>query len=232
MMRLQPRPSRLVAPLVVAAVSTAVLSAFELKPRTLKAFDRYVELTEARMKGEVAGTTPFLWIDRQPQKDQAKLKAQLAGGDVAVAHLETRDGKNDIDVPDGLLHHWIGTVFLPGVKLEKAIAFVQEYDQYPSRFSPTIQRARVLKHDGDRFEVTMRTWAKKMTVTVVMDADYVVDYTRVSPARVWTKSVATNVKEIQSAGQPGEKAVPGDQAGGFLWRLNNYCSFEERPDGT
>src|SRR5262249_58792533 len=96
MMRPQPRPSRLLAPLVVAALSATVVSAFELKPRTLKAFDRYVELTEARMKGEVAGTTPFLWIDRQPQKDQAKLKIPLAGGDGAVAHLETREGTNHL----------------------------------------------------------------------------------------------------------------------------------------
>ncbi len=77
----------------------------------------------------------------------------------------------------------------------------------------------------------MRTWTKKV-ITVVMDADYVVDYTRVSASRVWTKSVATNIREIQAAGEPGEKAVPGDQAGGYLWRLNNYCSFEERPEGT
>src|SRR5262245_35093641 len=145
MMRPQLRPGRLTAPLVIAALATTVLSAFELKPRTVQAFDRYVQITQARMTGEVDGTAPFRWIDRQAPKDQAKLKTQLAAGGVPVEHLETRDGKKDIDVPDGLIHHWIGTVFLPGVKLERAIAFVQEYEQYPARFTPTIQRARVLK---------------------------------------------------------------------------------------
>jgi len=130
-----------------------------------------------------------------------------------------------------MIHHWIGTVLLTGATLPRAIEFVQAYDQYPARFGPTIQRAKVLKHEGDRFEVAMRTWTKKV-ITVVIDADYVVDYRTVSPTRVWAKSVATNVKEISSAGEPGEKATPGDLAGGYLWRFNNYCSFEQRPEGT
>jgi hypothetical protein len=183
------------------------------------------------MATETGGASPFMWIDRQAEKERAKSLDALERGEVVVAKLETRNGSREIDVPDAMLHHWIGTVLLPGVTVPAAIAFVQEYDKYPQRFAPTIQRARVLQHNGDRYEVAMRTWSKKV-ITVVIDADYVVDYRRVGPARVWTKSVAMNLKEIQSAGQPGEKAVPGDRAGGFLWRLNNYCSFEERPEGT
>jgi hypothetical protein len=216
--------------MLVALAGTAA-AALELKPRTLAAFDRYARLTETRMAGEVAGTSPFLWIDRQPEKERSKLLTQLKAGQVVVARLETRDGKNEIDVPDGMVHHWIGTVLLPGVSLAKAIAFVQEYDKYPARFTPTIQRARVLKHEGDRFEVFMRT-STMTVITVVIDADYVIDYQRVNSARMWTKSVATDVREIHDAGEPGESAIPGDKAGGFLWRLNNYCAFEERPEGT
>ena len=217
--------------LVLVALCSCALSAFELKRPTLTAFERYAQLTEARMATEVAGTSPFLWIDRQPEKERAKLVAQLGRGEVVVARLETRDGAKEIDVPDGMIHHWIGTVLLPGVKLSRAIAFVQEYDKYPARFGPTIQRARVLKHDGDRFEVFMRTWTKKV-ITVVIDADYVVDYRTVTPARVWTKSVATNLREVDKAGEPAERSTAGDLADGFLWRFNNYCSFEERPAGT
>jgi hypothetical protein len=222
---------RLLVTFAAMAALSVVAAAFELKPKSLAAFERYVQLTEARMNTEIAGTAPFLWLDRQTEKERAKAWGTLKKGEVVVAKLETRDGKKDIDVPDAMIHHWVGTVLLTGATLPRAIEFVQAYDQYPARFGPTIQRARVLKHDGDRFEVAMRTWTKKV-ITVVIDADYVVDYRTVNPARIWTKSVATNVKEIQSAGEPGEKAVPGDSAGGYLWRLNNYCAFEERPEGT
>jgi hypothetical protein len=206
--------------------------AFELKPATLGAFDRYVQLTEARMAGETGGASPFLWIDRQSDNDRGRLLQRLNRGEVAVERLETRDGRAEIKVTDGLIHHWIGTVLLPGVAIDQAVAFVQQYERYPDRFAPTIRRSRVLAHAGGHFEVAMRTSTTKMLVTVVVDADYVIDYRAVGPRRVWTKSVATHIAEVQSAGTPDEHTRPGDQASGYLWRLNTYCAFEERPEGT
>ena len=103
------------------------------------------------------------------------------------ARLQTRDGKAGIDVPDGLIHHWVGTVLLPGATMDRVMAFVKDYPQYPARFAPIIQRARVLKQSPDRFDVTMRTSAKK-GLTVVIDADYGVDYHTLKPTSVVTKA--------------------------------------------
>jgi hypothetical protein len=224
---------RSVRNILVLATAT-VLSALpaELKPTTLAAFDRYVQLTEVRMADEIRGTSPLLWVDRQSEPDRAQVRQRLGRGEVVVERMETRDGKNGIDVPSGLIHHWVGTVLMPGVPLERVIAVVQDYPRYPERFGPTIIGSRVLKHAGDHFEVAMRTWSKKMMVTVVIDADYLVDYQTIRPGRVWTKSVATHVAEVQSAGRADERSKPGDQASGFLWRFNNYCAFEQKPEGT
>src|SRR5262245_34753990 len=97
--------------LLVVACALPMLAAggLELKPKSLAAFDRYVQLTEARMNAEVTGASPFLWVDRQAPKDRTKALAQLQRGEVVVSKLETRDGKKEIDVPDAMLHHWIGT---------------------------------------------------------------------------------------------------------------------------
>jgi hypothetical protein len=205
-------------------------SAAELKPATLAAFERYVRLTEARMAGEMSGASPLLWIDRQGDRQRALLgKLQL--GEIVSARLQTRDGKAEIEVPDGLVHHWVGTVLLPGATIERVMAFVKDYPQYPARFAPMIQRARVLKQSPDHFDVTMRTWAKKV-VTVVLDADYAVDYRTLKPTTVVTKSVASNIYEVKDAGTPGEQRTPADRGQGFLWRLNTYCWFDQRPEGV
>jgi hypothetical protein len=222
----------IVAVVLAAALAGSSGLAFELKPATLASFDRYVRLTEARMAGEIDAASPFLWIDRQPEKDRGKLLQRLGRGEVPVERLQTRDGTAEIKVSNGLIHHWIGTVLLPGVTLDRAIAFVQEYDRYPDRFAPMVQRARVLTHRDNHYLVAMRTFTKKMMVSVSIDADYAIDYRAVGAARVWTKSVATNLAQVHSAGAPDEHAEPGDQASGYLWRLNNYCSFEQRPEGT
>jgi hypothetical protein len=216
---------------IIAGAWVVSPSARDLKPKTLAAFDRYVQLTEARMGREIRGESPFLWLDRHAPAERTSIAGRLARGEVVSARLETRDGSRTIDVEGGLIHHWIGVVLLPGVALDRAERFVQDYGQYPARFTPLIQRARILGRTDDRFEVAMRTWAKKV-LTVVLDADYVVDYRRIAPSRLYTKSVATNIFQVDHAGAPGETRTPADATSGLLWRLSTYCWFEERAEGT
>jgi hypothetical protein len=221
--------------LAVSAMGAALLSegaaAVELKPATLRAFEQYVALTEARMTGEVEGRSPFLWVDRLPAAQRAATLARLGRGEIVSERLVTRRGSQKIEVDDGMIHHWVGTVLLPGVPLTRAATFLQDYDRYAQLFSPTIQRSRILGKQDGRFVVQMRTWAKKV-LTVVHDADYHIEYRPLGPTRLYTRSVAMNIHHVESAGEPDERRVPGDQSSGFLWRLNTYCWFEERAEGT
>jgi hypothetical protein len=220
----------ILAALITAAVVS--LEAFELKPATLKAFERYVQLTEARMATETSGASPFLWIDRLPEPTKSKLLARLKAGEIVSEPLETRDGRAEIDIPDGLAHHWVGTVLVPQAKRDRVIAFVQDYGRYPQVFAPLIQRSTILSQTTDRYVVQMRTWSKKLTVTVVIDADYTIEYRELGPAAMFTKSAISNVYEVAHPGTPQERRTPADQAMGYLWRLNTYCSFAERAEGT
>jgi hypothetical protein len=214
------------------ALLTATPDAVELKPATLTVFEKYVALTEARMAGEVEGRSPFLWADRQPEAARRAIFERLGRREIVSERLETRDGRTEIKIKNGMIHHWVGTVLLPRVTLDRAMAFLQDYDRYDERFSPTIQQSRILRKDDRQFVVQMRTWGKKMTVTAVHDADYVIEYRRLSPSRMYTRSVATNIHHVEDAGEPAERRVPGDQSSGYLWRLNTYCWFDERAEGT
>jgi hypothetical protein len=219
------------APAVVALALTAASPATDLNPAAMQAFERYARLTEARIEKETSGAAPLLWVDRKPAAQRSPLMNQLGRGEVVVSSMKTRDGNAEIDVPDGLIHHWIGTVFMPNVKLDRVIAFVQDYPRYPAVFAPLIQEARVLRQSPDRFDVMMRTWGKKV-LEVVIEADYAVEYRRLGPTKVYTRSVATNIHEIQSPGTASQTRVPAAKSRGFLWALNTYCSFEERTEGT
>ncbi len=216
--------------LLIASVSVT-LAAFQLQPATLKAFDRYVQLTEERIAAETSGGSPFLWIDRQAGTTRSKSLARLEAGEIVSERLETRDGRAEIEIPDGLAHHWVGMVLMRQAKLDRVIAFVQDYARYPQVFAPLIQRSKILSQTPDRYVVQMRTSTKKV-ITVVIDADYTVEYRKLGEAAVFTKSTISNVYEVESAGTPQEKRTPADQATGFLWRMNTYCSFAERPEGT
>ena len=102
--------------LVLASVIVASLEAAELQPRTVAAFDRYVRLTEARMSRDGA----FIWVDGLPESQKRVNMAALRRGELVIERVMTRDGEEKIGVPDGLIHHWLGLVFVPGASLDQA----------------------------------------------------------------------------------------------------------------
>jgi hypothetical protein len=221
-------------PILAALVGTVAITrpaALELKPTARAAFDRYVQLTETRMAAEIDGRAPFLWLDREPPTKRTDLLRRLANGEIISARLETRDAGREIDPGRALIHHWVGTVLMPGARLEAVATFVRDYERYPHVFPPLIRRARVLSANGDHYDVAMRTAMTKV-ITVVIDADYRIEYRALAPTKLYTRNVATNIHEVSDAGTASETRTPAERTGGFLWRLNTYCSFEERPEGT
>ena len=94
----------------------------------------------------------------------------LQQGGVIIERLQTRDGSKDIEAPDGLIHHWVGTVFVPRVGVKEAVALMQDYDRHSTYFAPAIARSKLLEHDGNRFRVALRFYVKKI-ITVTMDTE-------------------------------------------------------------
>src|ERR1035438_3389085 len=84
--------------------------AAELQPKTVEAFDRYIRQTEQRL----ADSKVFLWAD-----ESADRASRVKAGEVVV---EPFTGQAVMPVPNGLVHDWVGSVFLPGVTLERALA--------------------------------------------------------------------------------------------------------------
>ncbi|HEY3044611.1 MAG TPA: GtrA family protein, partial [Vicinamibacterales bacterium] len=112
--RLKPDPTRGTAALLMLLALTAFgapVEAAELRADTLDAFNRYVRVTESRMDGELHGNVPFLWVDRLPEAPRREAYAHLKRGETVIDRLVTRDRGREIDVPHGLIHHWIGTTF-------------------------------------------------------------------------------------------------------------------------
>jgi len=216
---------------LAAAAASALLAAAPLagglRPETAAGYQRYLKVAEARR-----GRGAFLWIDRQPPKVQQKLYAQLRAGEVVVSHVDiVSDDGARIEAPNGLIHDWIGTILIPGVTLARTMTLIEDYARYAEWFGPTIQRSTVNSRSADHFDVSMRMYAKHL-ITVVLDANYTIDYHRVDAAHVRTRSEATRISEIDDPGTPQERVKTPEEMTGFLWRLTNLCAFEERPEGT
>jgi hypothetical protein len=217
--------------LCLLLLTSAAIGAAELTAAMSAAFDRYARLTEQRINAEVARPADFLWIDALPQNRRAEVLRGLQQGGVIIERLQTRDGSKEIAVPDGLIHHWIGTVFVPRVGVKEAVALMQDYDRHSQYFAPAIARSKLLEHDGNRFRVALRFYVKKI-ITVTMDTENEAEFFSPGADRAHSRIRSTRVSEIANAGTPEETPKPPGEENGFMWNLNTYWRFLERDGGT
>lgn len=214
---------------------TGTLAAAELQQATVKAFETYVAAAEAR------SATPFLWLDTRPAAERQRLLADLRKGELVIERLRVRPGGRELDVPDGMIHHWLGTVFIPNATAADAVKLLQDYDRHASIYAPTVARSRLLSHTasraplsgapGDEFRFSLRFVMTKV-ITVVVDGEHHARFAWFGPgrARSWIRS--TRLTEVTGAGTSAEREEPVGQGGGYLWRLNSYWRFDERDGGV
>ena len=210
---------------------TAPANAADLKPETIAAYKHYLQLTEADVDAELARGEPYLWIDSVPASRRASEYAELRKGNLVIERLETLDHGKTIPVPGGLVHHWIGTVFIPGATLAQTLGFMEDYDHKQDYFRPDIQRSKILRRDGDDFLVNLRFYKKKV-ITTVIDTDHQVHYHVVDSTHAWSRSHATRIQEVENSGEPTERLEPQGHDRGFLWSMDTYWRFQEKDGGT
>ncbi len=203
----------------------------ELKKETADAFNTYVQLTEARIHAELQPGQPFLELDRLPEKDKTAALEQLKRGEVFIERKQTLQDGKEIKAPSGMIHHWLGLVFIPGVTLKQTLALQQNYNEHSKIYTPDVNRSKLLNREGNDFQIYYRLRRKKV-ITVVMDTDYDVKYEPRSPTRETSRVYSTRIQEIENAGMPNEKAKPVGKDSGFMWRLDSYWRMEERDGGV
>jgi hypothetical protein len=201
--------------------------AAELQPRTVAAFDRYVHATEQRMESDGA----FLWVDGLADARKRTTLGELGRGELVIERVATRDGAERINVPDGLIHHWLGLVFVPGATVDQALALLQDYDRHAEIYRPTVARSKLLARDGDVFRAYLRFVMKKV-ITVVVNTENDARFTRLGPGRAESRIYSTRIAEVEEADTPGEREKPVGRDGGYLWRLYTYWRFLARDGGT
>jgi len=205
----------------IALGALLALPAFaaELKPKTVEAFDRYIRETEQRLDE----SKTFLWADESPERAQ-----RIKAGEVLVQPFHTKAVN---PVPNGLVHDWVGSVFIPGVTLQQVLALVQDYDHHKDIYKPEVIGSRTLSHNGNDFHIYLRLLKKKV-ITVVLNSEHDVKYIPIDATRWRSISRSTKIAEVEDAGKPNEREKRPGEGEGFLWKLNSYWRFQERDGGT
>ncbi len=202
-----------------------------LRPETTVAYNRYVQLTEKNIDTELQRGQPFLWVDMQPENDRAAYLAKMRGGQVVIERLQTTDGGKKIEAPGGLIHHWIGTVFIPGATLPQVLAVIQDYNNHATYYAPDVQRSKIISHSGNDYEIYLRLYKKKV-ISTVLDTWHSVQYHPIDATHEDSRSHTTKINEVENAGKSGERLLPPGDDHGYMWRMDTYWRFEQRDGGV
>jgi len=202
-------------------------SATELEPQTLTAFSRYADDAEMHIRQQQSSSQTFLAVDALPEALRKQAEERMGRGEIWIQ----KRGATPLSIPGGLIHHWIGAAFIPGVPLSQVLELVQDYNHLPHYYSPEVVRSRLLtRHDGD-FRISMRL-EKHKVVTAVLDTEYEVHYGQLDPGHLYSISHSTRIVEIADPGGSGEHTLPEGNDDGFLWRLNTYWRFVQAGGGV
>jgi hypothetical protein len=218
--------------LVLMALAPAPAHAKLLKQRTIDAFNEYIQSREAAMSHELqSGNKTFLWIDNLPQAERDRAYADLKRGDILARHYQMGDTEFPVPIPGGLIHDWVGIVFIPGVTLPQVVGMIQDYDHDSVYYAPEIQRSKLLEHSGNDYKIFFRL-KRTQIITVVMDTQYDVHYTMIDPTHTVSLSHSTRITEVENPGEPQETDKPEGDDHGFLWRLYTYWRFYQADGGV
>ena len=195
-------------PWLLAAILAPFLAgigvrAQQLRPEALQEFDCYLRSAEDR----AAHRASFMVVDSEP----ALLRA-VTGGSIQTV---PGNGPNPHKITGAMVYDWIGTVFIPGATIDRAVRMLQDYDHRPRYFPEIVSTSKLLCRSGEmRFGYSMR-----LKDPAVIDSSSDVVWERID-ARHWRcRSYSTKITEI------------GKQHG-YLYRLDSYWRVAENDKGV
>ena len=209
--------------LTLLALSIGWTKAGDLKPQTVTAWDQYIASVRAQMEARLHAPACFLWADEQ--SDRMK---HLKAGEVLVASAEEQNPRR---IPGGLIHHWIGAAFIPGVTLKEVFKTVQDYDRY-KEYYPNILASRLVTRNAETDQFASLERHQAMFSRIGLDADFKAVYTLVSPTRGYSFSEATRLQQIENLGNAGQHELADGSGKAYLWRLDSMSRYEERDGGV
>jgi hypothetical protein len=214
---------------IVTAITLSMLSfpiasrAGALAPETLQAWEEYIQAENSRIAGR-SPSSPFLWID-----ESADRQRRVRDGEILTLPVGKNTPKS---VPHGLIHHWVGAIFVPDAHLEDVLAVARDYGRYKDYYAPNVIDSQPL-HEceaGNRFSLVMLN--KALFSKTALDAEFQESYARLSAKKWYGVVTSTRLQQVDNYGQPDQRKLSADEGSGYVWRLYSLSRFEERDGGV
>lgn len=218
--------AKLLLLLPALVVTTLDADAADLKPETVERWEEYVAAVDANHAKRAVTGVESVFLSSDLIAGQTE---KLRSGEIVVApagpHVPLR-------VPSGLIHDWIGAVFIPNATLNDVIPVVRDYDRYKEFYHPNVVESKRTggAEAGDQFSMVLMN--KSVVAKTALDSDYQVVYTWLDDRRCYSITRATRIREIAEYGTESQHTLPQSHGTGLIWQLHSVTRFEERDGGV
>jgi hypothetical protein len=177
-----------------------------------------------RMEQRLSAGNTFLWVDEVPDR-----LARVQRGEIVVSPAGLWHPKK---VPSGLIHDWVGAVFIAHVTTNDVTLVLRDYARYKKFYPETVIDAEAIAttETRDRFSILMAN--RSFLLKTVFRADYESCRIQVDDRRSYSISQTTRIQEIEGFGGPAQRILEEGKGTGVLWRLYSITRIAERDGGV
>jgi hypothetical protein len=240
--RLQPMIDRPVTVLTAAAVPTSgpvaraalwcavfltlvsPTNAATLRQETVNVWEDYVQNANVQIQDRVKPGRHFLCVDESGGR-----AAKVRKGEVVVWAAGASSPR---EIPSGLIHDWIGAVYIANTTLDQVLPIVRDYARYKDYFRPAVIDSKVVTLGDTEDSFSMILANKAPFRKIALNSVYKSSQVRVDDARRYTVAQTTRVQEIAEYGSTSQHLLPEGEGTGVIWRLFSATRYEERDGGV
>lgn len=209
---------------LIAGCVPMLMEAMELQSGTVKAWDEYIRGAESRNQTRGEAGRPFLWIDESPER-----RAHVQRGGIVVAPVV---GRGTQSVLGGLIHDWIGAVFIPNATTEDLYRVLHDYDRYKDIYKPVVADSKTLACTDEDQEFAMVWQRRVLFVNAAIEGHYRAHDITIDDRRGFNVADATRLQEIDDYRHTNQRLLAPDTGRGFIWRLHSVARYEKIAGGT
>src|SRR4051794_23751441 len=109
--------------LILAAVFAPHVPAqlvVKLSPETVSEFERYSTTVESDLEDRWHGKKNLFYMEDDKENEQRVLNGEIL--------IKQMNNGRPVDIKDGLIHDWLGAVYIPGTTVKRVIEILEDFD--------------------------------------------------------------------------------------------------------
>jgi hypothetical protein len=183
-----------------------------LKPATVNAWNSYLQEAETKI------------VNAPPLR--------IATDRSSTVKVRPGAGSGTVAVPEGLIHDWVGTTFVPNVTIAQLQAVIHDYDHYKDIYTPTVVDSKALEVGNATESFSMEWFQKVLHIATGIDADYSNTVVTQHGDSGYVITRSTRVQEIRNFGRDDQEKLPVGTGNGFVWRVSSILRYEQVDGGV